>query len=173
MFNIDDFLREMSRLCGDFYRFIQMLREGGRAGEQAAMRTFEASRPGVAAMAVGVSRAAAEYAAQRVQFGRPIGQNQAVAFMLASGGPYAAGIVDGPLSAFSDQSGTLPAPFGMAQGVFGVPGSDPTVCMPGQGSDSANFWMDLQVTDTAPADASFPPRTMTMTLSRPSARSSC
>jgi hypothetical protein len=63
------------------------VREGGRAGEQAAMRTFEASRPGVAAMAVGIARAAAEYAAEyaatRVQFGRPIGQNQAVAFMLA------------------------------------------------------------------------------------------
>src|SRR5580693_4022694 len=63
------------------------VREGGRAGEQAAMRTFEASRPGVAAMAVGIARAAAEYAAEyatrRVQFGRPIGQNQAVAFRLA------------------------------------------------------------------------------------------
>jgi alkylation response protein AidB-like acyl-CoA dehydrogenase len=63
------------------------VREGGRAGEQAAMRTFEASRPGVAAMAVGVARAAVEYAAEysarRIQFGRPIGQNQAVAFMLA------------------------------------------------------------------------------------------
>src|SRR5271165_5748784 len=60
---------------------------GGRDREQAAMKTFEASRPGVAAMAVGVARAAAEYAAEysrtRVQFGRPIGQNQAVAFMLA------------------------------------------------------------------------------------------
>ena len=63
------------------------VREGGRGGEQAAMKTFEASRPGVAAMAVGVARAAAEYAAEyartRVQFGRPVGQNQAVAFMLA------------------------------------------------------------------------------------------
>ena len=63
------------------------VREGGRGGEQAAMRTFEASRPSVAAMAVGVARAAleyaSEYAGQRVQFGRPIGQNQAVAFMLA------------------------------------------------------------------------------------------
>jgi len=51
------------------------------------MKTFEASRPGVAAMAVGIARAALEYAAEysrtRVQFGRPIGQNQAVAFMLA------------------------------------------------------------------------------------------
>src|SRR5487761_399149 len=59
------------------------VREGGRGGEQAAMKTFEASRPGVAAMAVGVARAAVEYARTRVQFGHPIGQNQGVAFMLA------------------------------------------------------------------------------------------
>src|SRR5438477_8327531 len=48
------------------------VREGGRSGEQAAMRTFEASRPSVAAMAVGVARAALEYATEyartRVQF---------------------------------------------------------------------------------------------------------
>jgi alkylation response protein AidB-like acyl-CoA dehydrogenase len=63
------------------------IREGGRSGEQAAMRTFEASRPSVAAMAVGVARAALEYASEystnRVQFGHPIGQNQGVAFQLA------------------------------------------------------------------------------------------
>jgi alkylation response protein AidB-like acyl-CoA dehydrogenase len=51
------------------------------------MKTFEASRPTVAAMAVGVARAAVEfateYATERVQFGKPIGQNQGVAFMLA------------------------------------------------------------------------------------------
>jgi len=61
--------------------------EGGSGGEQAAMKTFERSRPSVAAMAVGVARAAleyaTEYATQRVQFGRPIGQNQGIAFMLA------------------------------------------------------------------------------------------
>jgi len=60
---------------------------GGSAGEQAAMKTFERSRPSVAAMAVGVARAAlefaTEYSTQRVQFGHPIGQNQGVAFMLA------------------------------------------------------------------------------------------
>jgi len=63
------------------------VREGGSAGEQAAMKTFERSRPSVASMAVGIGRAAVEYAAEyardRVQFGRPIGQNQAIAFMLA------------------------------------------------------------------------------------------
>jgi alkylation response protein AidB-like acyl-CoA dehydrogenase len=63
------------------------LAEGRSGGEQAAMKTFERSRPSVAAMAVGVARAAtefaAQYATQRVQFGRPIGQNQGVAFMLA------------------------------------------------------------------------------------------
>jgi alkylation response protein AidB-like acyl-CoA dehydrogenase len=63
------------------------VREGGKSGEQAAMRTFEATRPSVAAMAVGVARAAvefaSEYARDRAQFGHPIGQNQGVAFMLA------------------------------------------------------------------------------------------
>jgi alkylation response protein AidB-like acyl-CoA dehydrogenase len=63
------------------------LASGGSAGEQAAMKTFERSRPSVAAMAVGVARAAlefaTEYSTQRVQFGHPIGQNQGVAFMLA------------------------------------------------------------------------------------------
>jgi alkylation response protein AidB-like acyl-CoA dehydrogenase len=63
------------------------VREGGSAGEQAALKTFERSRPSVAAMAVGISRAAVEFATEysrnRVQFGHPIGQNQAIAFMLA------------------------------------------------------------------------------------------
>jgi alkylation response protein AidB-like acyl-CoA dehydrogenase len=60
---------------------------GQAGGEQAAMKTFEASRPTVASMAVGIARAAFEYArdysVSRVQFGKPIGQNQAIAFMLA------------------------------------------------------------------------------------------
>jgi alkylation response protein AidB-like acyl-CoA dehydrogenase len=63
------------------------VREGGSSGEQAAMKTFERSRPSVAAMAVGIARAAVEYATEyarnRVQFGRPIAQNEAIAFMLA------------------------------------------------------------------------------------------
>jgi acyl-CoA dehydrogenase len=62
-------------------------RAGHRAQGQAAMRTFELSRPTVGAQAVGVARAAYEYAldyaGQRVQFGRPIIENQAIAFALA------------------------------------------------------------------------------------------
>ncbi len=63
------------------------VREGKRSGGQAAMATFEASRPAVAAQAVGVARAAydfaLEYSKTRVQFGRPIVANQAIAFKLA------------------------------------------------------------------------------------------
>lgn len=62
-------------------------RSGQRASGQAAMRTFELSRPTVGAQALGVARAAYEYALDyakdRVQFGRPIISNQAVAFALA------------------------------------------------------------------------------------------
>ncbi|MEV8514959.1 acyl-CoA dehydrogenase family protein [Dactylosporangium sp. NPDC051484] len=62
-------------------------REGRRAQGQAAMRTFELSRPVVGAQALGVARAAYEYALEyakgRVQFGRPIIENQAIAFALA------------------------------------------------------------------------------------------
>jgi alkylation response protein AidB-like acyl-CoA dehydrogenase len=62
-------------------------REGVRSKGNASMATFEASRPSVAAQAVGIARAAyeyaREYATQRVQFGRPIAENQAIAFQLA------------------------------------------------------------------------------------------
>jgi hypothetical protein len=72
-----------------------------------------------------------------------------------SGGAYSAGIVNGPLTAFSDQSGTQAAPFNMSQGVFGVSGTDPTVSPPANGSNSANFWMDLQVDTNPPAGATY------------------
>ncbi|GAA2403390.1 acyl-CoA dehydrogenase family protein [Streptomyces glaucosporus] len=62
-------------------------REGGRAKGQAAMATFEVSRPTVGAQALGIARAAyeyaLEYAGERVAFGRPIVENQAIAFALA------------------------------------------------------------------------------------------
>ena len=54
---------------------------------QAAMKTFEATRPLVGAQAIGIAAAAYEYALdyakERVQFGRPIIENQAIAFKLA------------------------------------------------------------------------------------------
>jgi acyl-CoA dehydrogenase len=62
-------------------------REGKKAVGQAAMRTFELSRPTVGAQALGIARAAYEYALDyaksRVQFGRPIIDNQGIAFALA------------------------------------------------------------------------------------------
>jgi len=62
-------------------------REGQSTRVQAAMSTFEASRPLVGAQAIGIARAAYEYALdyakERVAFGRPIIMNQAIAFKLA------------------------------------------------------------------------------------------
>ena len=52
-----------------------------------AMKTFDSSRPGVAAQAVGIAQGALdlalEYARQRVQFGKPISSFQGIQFMLA------------------------------------------------------------------------------------------
>jgi acyl-CoA dehydrogenase len=63
------------------------VREGKKSKSQAAMQTFEASRPTVGAQAIGIARAAYEYsldyAKERQQFGRPIIENQAIAFTLA------------------------------------------------------------------------------------------
>ncbi len=63
------------------------VREGGHTATQAAMGTFEASRPYVAAEALGVARAAYEYALdyakERKQFGKAIIENQAISFTLA------------------------------------------------------------------------------------------
>ncbi|MCF3101506.1 acyl-CoA dehydrogenase family protein [Streptomyces roseoverticillatus] len=62
-------------------------RTGGERTQNASMATFEASRPTVGAQAVGIARAAYEvaldYAQTRVQFGRPVIDNQGVAFQLA------------------------------------------------------------------------------------------
>jgi acyl-CoA dehydrogenase len=64
------------------------VREGKRATNQAAMATFEATRPAVGAQALGIARAAYEYsldyAKERKQFGRAIIENQGIAFKLAN-----------------------------------------------------------------------------------------
>ena len=62
-------------------------REGTRSKSQAAMQTFEATRPIVGSQALGIARAAYEYALdyakERKQFGRAIIDNQSIAFTLA------------------------------------------------------------------------------------------
>lgn len=62
-------------------------REGTRTGTQNALSTFEFTRPIVGAQALGIARAAYEYALdyakERNAFGRPIIDNQAIAFALA------------------------------------------------------------------------------------------
>ncbi len=61
----------------------------GREGQGflIAMRTFDQSRPGVAAQAVGIAQGALEeavaYAQEREQFGKPIASFQGIQFMLA------------------------------------------------------------------------------------------
>jgi butyryl-CoA dehydrogenase len=61
------------------------LKEG--IGFIATMRTFDQSRPGVAAQAVGIAQGALElavnYAHKRVQFGKPISSFQGIQWMLA------------------------------------------------------------------------------------------
>ncbi len=56
-------------------------------GFKLAMMTLDRTRPGVAAMAVGIAQAAFEFAAdyskERVQFGVPIAMHQAIQFMIA------------------------------------------------------------------------------------------
>ena len=66
---------------------IARVKEGKPGNAQAAMQTFEATRPAVAAQAIGVARAAyeyaLEYAKEREAFGRHIIMNQGISFMLA------------------------------------------------------------------------------------------
>jgi len=56
-------------------------------GFKLAMMTLDRTRPGVAAMATGIARAAfefaTEYSKQRIQFGVPIAMHQAIQFMIA------------------------------------------------------------------------------------------
>ena len=58
-----------------------------RSGGAGVLGSLMATRPWIAALAIGLARAAFEYAAtyarERRQFGAPVGENQGVSFMLA------------------------------------------------------------------------------------------
>jgi acyl-CoA dehydrogenase len=66
---------------------LERAKTGGHGRESVALRTFEITRPLVACQAVGIARAALEfavdYAKERKTFGTPIIQYQGVAFQLA------------------------------------------------------------------------------------------
>ena len=85
---LEDCWVPMSALLGGEER-LKAKMEGSKTGKRksGALATFEATRPSVAAQAVGISRAAWEfardYAKDRSTFGRPIIEHQGVAFQLA------------------------------------------------------------------------------------------
>jgi acyl-CoA dehydrogenase len=88
--HLDDCRIPVGQVLGGKERLDERLarvREGQRSRGQAAMATFETTRPIVGAQALGIARAAYEYALdyakERTQFGRPIIDNQAIAFALA------------------------------------------------------------------------------------------
>jgi hypothetical protein len=75
-----------------------------------------------------------------------------------SPGPYSAGITNGPLFAYSDKAangGTAPPPFSYGQSLFGTFGNNPLTATAGSGFNSANFWMDVQVSDVGVPGTSY------------------
>jgi hypothetical protein len=72
-----------------------------------------------------------------------------------SGQPYAAGITDGPLFAYSDGNGSAPSPATLPQMPYSTDGTDPSVLMPTDGYQSQNLWIDVSISTTAPAAASY------------------
>lgn len=66
-----------------------------------------------------------------------------------TGGPYAGGIINGPITAYSapvGQGGTNESPFtNTFQGSFGTSGADPTTNLPSSDDSQANFFVDILV----------------------------
>jgi hypothetical protein len=73
----------------------------------------------------------------------------------ASGGAYAAGIVSGPLTAFSDSTGSNPDPYGNSQCVYQPSSTDPTSVFAADADAGWNCWLDIQITTTAPSGATY------------------
>jgi hypothetical protein len=95
---------------------------------------------------------------QDVAYTAVIGYQSVTGFPFTSG-TYASGITNGPLSAYSDAGGPAPPPASQSQGLFGTgsaSGANADANYPGLGSfGSSNFWVDVQIDDTAPAGASY------------------
>ena len=83
--------------------------------------------------------------------GFPVTNNQ-----FGAAQPYASGITNGPLTAWSDTGGSntwaggTGANYNLEPGTIRHGGSDPTLIMPAGGSNSSNFWMDVLVSDQPP-----------------------
>lgn len=73
-----------------------------------------------------------------------------------SGNPYSAGIVNGPLAAFSDAGGSFAEPYALGQGLFDASQPDPAVAPAYSTVSSSNFWIDAQVGNTIPASFTGP-----------------
>jgi alkylation response protein AidB-like acyl-CoA dehydrogenase len=84
---LEDVVGGVEKLDAKLLRAREVSRAGAPRGQSAALKTFELTRPTVAAQAIGIARAAFEfsrdYAKERRQFGRPIIENQGIAFKLA------------------------------------------------------------------------------------------
>ena len=87
---LEDCRVPMSQLVGGIEKLeakLESARTKNGTKSHAALKTFEMTRPSVAAQAVGIARAALEYAVdyakQRKTFDRPIIEHQGVAFQLA------------------------------------------------------------------------------------------
>lgn len=84
--------------------------------------------------------------------GFPVTNNQ-----FGSGDPYASGITEGPMFAFSAGTASAPCPFNYNNGLFDTSSTNsstasPSVNMPFKSSNDANFWLDLSFTDTKPTN---------------------
>ena len=66
--------------------------------------------------------------------------------------PGGSGITSGPLFAFAGIGTTVAPPYNLPQGCFSLAGSDPSVTMPNEASQTDNFWVDVQVSSTGPAN---------------------
>ena len=80
----------------------------------------------------------------------PVTENQ-----FGSGQPYGSGIVNGPLTAFSDLSGSLPAPLTCPRRYSPSPVPILPHLMPSNGNQSDNLWMDIQVDTHSPSGTSY------------------